>query len=107
MPFSEQLAAKITLLAAAMLVVALNYGSFYHKKIIQVQKYVGTLNWFLVVPAAVFMLRPHFELTHFYLCLPALGIFMGIVFLNIKNQPIAEVLHILLLFVLVFLAIWC
>ncbi len=105
-PFSEKVLAKIALLAAAALVVVLNYGSFYYKKIIQVQKYVGTLNWFLTIGAAIFLLRPHFELAHFYLCTPILGLFTGIVFLNIKNQPIAEVLHILLIFLLVFLAIW-
>lgn len=105
-PFSEKLAAKIALLAAAAFVVVLNHGSFYYKKIIQVQKYVGVLNWFLVVSAVIFLVRPHFELTHFYLCTPFLGLFTGIVFLNIKNQPIAEVLHLLMLFMLVFLAIW-
>ncbi len=105
-PFSEKTAAKIAILAAAALVVVLNYGSFFTRKTIQVQKFIGALNWFLVIAAASFLLRPHFEVAHFYLCAPLLGLFMGIVFLNIKNQPIAEVLHLLMLFVLVFMAIW-
>jgi hypothetical protein len=105
-PQSEPLMAKIAFLSIVSTVLVFNSGVYYHKKLIQGQKYVSVCFWFLVVSAAVFLLRPQFDLTHFYLCTPFLGIFLGITFLNIKDQRIAESLHVFLLFVIAFLAIW-
>jgi hypothetical protein len=105
-PQSETLLAKILFLSLIGIGLVFNSGVYYHKKLIQGQKYVSVCFWFLMISAAVFLLRPAFDLTHFYLCTPFLGIFLGITFLNIKNQQIAEVLHLFLLFAVAFLAIW-
>lgn len=88
---------KAVSLVAIMLFVMFNSGRFYYRKLIQAQKCVTVLYWFLGVAAATSLLQADILPTHFVLLMPSAGIFFSMVFSAMRNRILAEIAHLLLL----------
>lgn len=97
---------KIGLVTLLGLLVVLNYGVFFRKKLLQVQKYVSVLFWFFFVGVATLLLQPRMSLEHLLLAAMPTGTFLAMLFENIRRQGIAEILHLLLLAIVFILQFW-
>lgn len=84
-------------LASLLLAVLLSYGIYYHKKLIQVQKYVSILYWLLFAVGLSALLYPGPRVEHFLLAMPALGIFLAMSFAAIRRPLLAELFHLVVL----------
>ncbi len=78
-------------------IVALNYGAYFRRKLIQAQKCISVLYWFLVVAGAAILLQNDPLPAHLALLMPVIGIFLAMSFADIKNRFIAEIFHFALL----------
>jgi hypothetical protein len=95
--WNAQTILKAALLIAALLFVLFNSGRFYYRKLIQAQKCVTVLYWFLGVAAAVALLQGDVLPAHFVLLMPSAGIFLSMIFSAMRNRMLAEIAHLLLL----------
>jgi hypothetical protein len=88
---------KVGFMAFLLLLVFFNYGTYYHKRLIQVQKYNNLLYWLIISVCLTAFLRniPHAE--HFILAATGVGTFLALSFQSLKNKGVAEVLFIALL----------
>ncbi len=93
---------KTLLLAVLLCTIMLSYGAYFHRKLIQAQKSVTILYWFLFVGAAVILLQNDPLPAHFLLIMPSVGIFMALSFFALRNRVIAEIFHFALLAVVLF-----
>jgi len=88
---------KAVLLAAMLLFVLLNSSGFFYRKLIQGQKSVTTLYWFMIVAGAAVLLQGDLLPAHFVLLMPSVGIFFAMTFGAMRNRMIAEISHMILL----------
>lgn len=88
---------KAVSLGAIVLFVLFNSGRFYYRKLIQTQKCVTVLYWFLGVAGAAALLQGDMLPAHFVLLMPSAGIFFSMVFSAMRNRMLAEIAHLLLL----------
>lgn len=93
---------KALLMAVLLCTIMLSYGAYFHRKLIQAQKSVAILYWFLFVGAAVILLQDDPLPAHFLLIMPSVGIFMALSFFALRNRVIAEIFHFALLAVVLF-----
>jgi len=93
---------KALLLAVLLCTIMLSYGAYFHRKLIQAQKSVTILYWFLFVGAAVILLQSDPLPAHFLLIMPSVGIFMALSFFSLRNRFIAEIFHFALLAIVLF-----
>jgi hypothetical protein len=91
------------LLVSLMLVSVFSFGTYHYKKLIQTQKYVDILYWFMFIGAFGVLLRALPQEMYWLLVTPSLGIFIGSSFLSLKNKALAEVFHLLLIGTILFL----
>ncbi|MBK8556026.1 MAG: hypothetical protein IPL65_09805 [Lewinellaceae bacterium] len=96
-PDALQDRAAMGLLAFILLTLLFNISAFYFKRLMQVQKYITGL-FYLILTALVAMLvfRQPFQ-WQYLLMAPAMGVLTGIIFNDLRNRLMAEVLHLLLL----------
>ncbi len=85
------------------LIVLLSYGTYSFRKLIQMQKYVGILYWFLFAAGLTLLLQSKAPPVHLLLLMPSMGIFLSMTFSSMKNKALAEVFHLLLLCYIVFI----
>ncbi len=89
--------AKIGLMAAMFLVVLFGYGTYYYKRLIQIQKYNNLLYWLIFAVCAIAFLSNELRAEHFLLALTGMGVFWALSFQSMKNKGVAEVLFLALL----------
>lgn len=84
---------KAGLLVILLIAVFLGVNVYYYKRLIQVQKYITILFWFLFagIIAAVFQqeILPEYSL----LIMPSIAIFLAYSFLSFRNSLMAEIFH--------------
>lgn len=99
--FDLQLDLKTTLEAALLtvllLTVLLSYGAYIFRKLIQIQKGVSVLYWFLFVGGLTMLLQRDPPPAHFMLLMPSLGIFLAMSFSALRSRVITEIFHLALL----------
>lgn len=88
---------KWGLLALLLLIVLLSYGIYYHKKLIQAQKYVSILYWLSFAVGASVMLRSGLRAEHFLPAMPVIGIFLAMSVEALRRPMFAEFFHLTLL----------
>ncbi|MEO6758963.1 MAG: hypothetical protein ABIO24_05875, partial [Saprospiraceae bacterium] len=94
---------KTLVIAILLCTVVLSFGTYFHRKLIQAQKCVSTLYWFLFVGGGVILLQYDPSPAHLLLIMPSVGIFMALSFFSLRNRLIAEVFHFALLGVVLFI----
>lgn len=100
--WNAQTLLKAVLLGSALLFALFNSGRFYYRKLIQTQKCVTVMYWFLGVATAAALLQGDMLPAHFVLLMPSAGIFLSMVFSAMRNRMLAEIAHLLLLGFVVF-----
>ena len=93
---------KTLLLAVLLCTIMISFGAYFHRKLIQTQKSITILYWFLFVGASVILLQNDPLPAHFLLIMPSVGIFMALSFSALRNRFIAEIFHFALLAVVLF-----
>ncbi len=92
-----------TSLAGLLLVVCLlGFNIYYHKRLIQIQKYMSILYWFCFAGLLATIFQFDLRLESLMLVMPTMGIFLAYLFQSTRNTPLLELFH-LTLFVIVFL----
>jgi len=100
--WNAQAVLKAALLGAGLLFVLFNSGRFYYRKLIQTQKCVTVMYWFLGVSTAAALLQGDMLPAHFVLLMPSVSIFLSMIFSAMRNRMLAEIAHLLLLGFVVF-----
>ena len=95
--------AQVAFMLFLSLFVLLNFGAYYHKKLIQVQKYISIFYWFLFVGGLSALLQKQLRMEHFLLLAPPVGMFLALSFTGLRNRGLAEILHLALLGLVFFL----
>jgi hypothetical protein len=95
--FSNAQLMKIAVLCLLLLIVLLNYGAYQYKKLIQVQKNIAALYWFMIIGALALLLRDNPGMDHFMITAMPLGIMLAMTFQRIRNRFVAEMLFLALL----------
>ena len=80
-------------LAVLLLTVLLGFNVYYYKRLIQIQKYITILYWFLFAGLAAVLLHGHTHLTYFIPLMPSIAIFLAYSFQSLRNTLMAEVFH--------------
>lgn len=94
---------QIALMLFLTLFVLLNFGAYYHKKLIQVQKYISIFYWFLFVGGLSALLQNQLRMEHLLLLAPTVALFLSLSFVGLRNRGLAEILHFALLGLVFFL----
>lgn len=87
----------LLVLGLLSVVSAANYFNFLKKKGIDVRKKVVYFYWFAVCLILTFFLFHGLGNFHFAIFCVPLSVFLGMLFLDMKNSSLAELLHLLLL----------
>lgn len=101
--FSRNAVMKAALLGAIVLTVLLSYGVYIFRKLIQIQKCVAVLYWFLFLGGLAMLLQRDPPLVHFMLLMPSLGIFLAFSFSALRLALVAEFFHLVLLGIVFFI----
>jgi len=94
---------KTLVIAILLCTVVLSINTYFYRKLIQAQKSVTILYWFLFVGGAVILLQDDPLPAHLLLIMPSVGIFMSLSFFALRNRFIAEIFHFALLGVVLFI----
>lgn len=81
----------------------LNFQAFFYKTNIQIQKYVSMLFWAVAIAMLSFVYQGDITIGHFLIIAPTMGIFLAFSLLKIKNNAVAEFLHLTLLIIVLIL----
>lgn len=84
---------KTSLLALVLIVVLTGFNVYYYKKLIQVQKFITILYWFLFAGLLAMLLHGGAQFRHFLLLTPSIAIFLAYSFQSLRNTFMAEVFH--------------
>lgn len=96
-------ALKTALLVVLLLTVLLGFNVYYYKKLIQVQKYITILYWFLFAGLIAALFHSGTQLRVFVLLMPSIAIFLAYSLQSLRNAFMAEVIHLGLLAVVFFI----
>lgn len=88
---------QTAILGVMALVVLLSFNLYYHKRLMQVQKYNNILYWLLLATLFTILLRNTPQSEHLMLAGASVGVFMALSLQAIRNKLIAEVLFLALL----------
>lgn len=88
---------EIGLLVVLGLILLLSFRVYYHKKLIQAQKCISVLYWFLVIGALTILLQGDLRTTHLMVLMPTVGLFLSMTIAAFRNWRMAELLHFALL----------
>jgi hypothetical protein len=92
---------EIGFLMLIFFLILLSFNSYFSRKLIQTQKCISTLYWFLIIAVFTVFMQAELPNQHFFLAIPAIGIFLSLTVTSIKRRAIAEIVHLgLLVFVL-------
>jgi hypothetical protein len=83
---------RSSVLLLLALTVLLSFNTYYHKRLMQVQKYNNIMYWIILATCATAFLRNTPTIEHFALAGTSVGIFLALSFQSLKNKAIAEVL---------------
>lgn len=93
---------KIGIVAIVVIIALLSYGSFVKKKIMQVQRKIGSLYSALFVITLTVFFQANIQVEHLLLYMVPLSFFVAMLFMQMKRNT-AEALHLILVIaVLVF-----
>jgi len=84
---------KTGLIAILFLIVLFGFNVYYFKKLIQVQKYITILFWFLFAGLAAVLLHGNGRLDQFILLMPPVAVFLSYSIQSLRNAFMAEVFH--------------
>lgn len=93
---------KITFAGLLLVASLLGFNIYYHKRLIQIQKFVTILYWFCFAGLLATIFQFDLRLESLMLVMPSMGIFMAYLFQSTRNTPLLELFH-LTVFVVVFL----
>ncbi|HRI62171.1 MAG TPA: hypothetical protein PK228_20665 [Saprospiraceae bacterium] len=79
------------------LTILLSYGTYMFRKLIQTQKCISVLYWFLFVGGLAFLLQTQPNPAYFILLAAPTGIFLSLTFSTIRNRSMADIIHLALL----------
>jgi Family of unknown function (DUF6427) len=94
---------KITLMTILVLITFVSIATYYYKRLINVQKYISILYWFLLATILLAMFRTHPSLDMLFLIVPSLSIFIALRFETIKLWQVSEMLLLLLIASILFI----
>jgi len=94
---------KAGLLALLFLAVLLSYSAHFYRKLIQAQKCIAVLYWFLFIGGLAVLLRNDPSPAYFLLLMPSTGIFLSMSVSGLRNRLIAEIIHLAILGAVVFI----
>jgi hypothetical protein len=88
---------RLITVAIAVLLVILSSGRFLRKQLMQTRKYISVVLWFIPfgLLGMLFFSQPGYM--HFGILIPAIGAMLGLSFSSMKNNSLAELLHLVLL----------
>ncbi len=92
-----------------IVVTILSIGSYTLKKSMHVQKNISILYWGLLLSILTLLFQANIDVSHLLILTVPLGIFISFNFLTSLSKPMAEVVHLVLLFsiiVLQYKALW-
>lgn len=95
--FNIQFAIKLALISLLLVIVVLNYGQYIKKKNVQAINKIDVLYWGTGMAGITVFVATPLTIYHLIVLLPFLGSMMAMMFINISNKVLAEVLHIALL----------
>jgi hypothetical protein len=95
LPEQIDLRLAIGLLSLLLLIAGLGFNIYYHRKNIQVKKYIDILYGFFIIGLLAAFFRPGSTLDGFLLVMPTVGIFLSYLFQSSRNHPLTELLHLL------------
>lgn len=87
---------SIGMMGLLLFIVAFGFNLYYHKRAIQIRKYIDILYWFLLAGVVSAFFRPSSTLDGFLLCGPTAGIFLSYLFQASRNNPLMELSHLVL-----------
>jgi hypothetical protein len=79
------------------LIVIMGYSVYYHKRLIQIQKYNNLLYWLIFATIFTVVFRNQPGTTHFLIAAISVSTFTALSFQSFKNKAVAELLFITLL----------
>ncbi|MBK8922745.1 MAG: hypothetical protein IPM81_14770 [Saprospirales bacterium] len=88
---------KVSLLGLILVATLLGFNVYYHKRLIQTQKYITILYWFLFAGMLAALFQPAMRLEYFFLIAPTVSIFLAYLFQSTRNVFMIEVFHFTLL----------
>lgn len=92
---------RLVLVGLVLIMGLLNWQQFLFRTKIQIQKYFNLVLLFLLFGAISFFFQREVGTEHLaVICVP-IAIFLGLSMLRIKNKPIAEFVHLIMLFLLI------
>lgn len=95
------------LLGGLFLLILLSFGAVYRKKLIQTQKCLSILYWFLLVAGASLLAQSQPPMTHFLLLAPTAGLLLSLIFMGFgSRRRLAEILFLALLCAIFGLMFW-
>jgi hypothetical protein len=96
LPQDLRLRLSVGMVGLLLIIVTLGFNLYYHKRVIQVKKYIDLLYWFLLAGTLSAFFRPGSTLDGFLLCMPSAGIFLSYLFQASRNNPLIELFHLAL-----------
>ena len=93
---------QLSLLVVLVLIVVLSRFRVIGKKTMQVQKKIDVFYWGLLISAVVILFQSSVQESNVLVIMPFLGLFVGMLFTNMKKN-IAEMLHFVLLVIVLLL----
>ncbi|MEQ1745922.1 MAG: hypothetical protein ABMA02_10875 [Saprospiraceae bacterium] len=97
MPESLSGTLKAILLSIIFVACLLGFNVYYHKRLIQVQKYVTIFYWFLFAAILATLFQFEWRSESLLLAAPSIGIFLAYLFQASRNTMLLELFHLLLL----------
>lgn len=88
---------EIGFLILIFIIILFSFNNYFSRKLIQTQKCISTLYWYLIIAVSTVFLQTELPNQHFFLAIPAVGIFLSLTVMSIKRRAIAEIFHLCLL----------
>ncbi len=95
-PQEPRLRLSVGIVGGLLLVAALGFNVYYHRRTIQVKKYNDVLYWFFLAGTLSAFFRLGSTLDGFLLCMPSASIFLGYLFQSSRRNPLIEFFHLAL-----------
>lgn len=78
-----------------LLLAVLNSGSYFHKKLIQIQKCISTMYWFLLFGGLAVLFQHTITPNDFLIVAPVMGIFAAYALQQMRKPLMAELIHLI------------
>ena len=95
-PQELRLRLSVGMVSGLLLIAALGFSVYYHRRAIQVKKYIDVLYWFFLAGTLSAFFRLGNTLDGFLLCMPSAGIFLSYLFQGFRRNPLIEFFHLTL-----------